>query len=76
MADLWSHYLNKRRCPPQPSDFIYVAQQLTGVCSPLGEESVLAAGTGNRCRGPIEVCTPTGTKPVQFAFYSEPFSLP
>lgn len=68
MANLWSPYLSKRRCPPQPSHFIYVVQQLPAICSLLGEGSVLAAETGNRCRGSIDVCTPTGTKPAQFAF--------
>lgn len=42
MANLWSHYLSKRRCPPQPSNFIYMVQQITGICSLLGKESVLA----------------------------------
>lgn len=43
MANLWSHYLSNGRCPPQPSNFIYVVQQMTGICSLLGKESVLAA---------------------------------
>lgn len=76
MANLWSHYLSKRRCPPQPCNFIYMVQQLTGVCSVPGKESVLAAETGNSCKGSIDVSTPTGTKLAQFAFYSGPFSLP
>lgn len=70
MANLWSHYLNKRHCPPQPSNFIYVVQQLTGIWSLLGKESVLAAETGNRCKGSIDVCTSTGTKPAQFFIQS------
>lgn len=43
MANLWSHYLSKRCCPPQPSNFIYMVQQITGVCPLLGKESMLAA---------------------------------
>lgn len=43
MANLWSRYLSKRPCPPQPSNFIYMVRQITGICSLLGKESVLAA---------------------------------
>lgn len=71
MANLWSHYLSKRRCPPQPSNFIYMVQQITW--------KRISAGSGctrNRCKGSTDVCTTTGTKLAQFAFYSGPFSLP
>lgn len=45
MANLWSHYLSKCRCPPQPPSFIYMVQQITGICSLLGKELVLAVDT-------------------------------
>lgn len=71
MANLWSHYLSKRRCPPQPLILFIWSSSL-----PVSVQAVLAAETGNRCEGSMDVCTPTGTRLAQFAFYSGPFPLP
>lgn len=72
MANVWSHYLNKRRCPRSLLALLTCSGSSL-VSALLGEAAPLAAGTKrSRRRGSIDVCTPTGTKPAPFAFYSEP----
>lgn len=43
MANLWSHYLSKLAALHSLLIFIYMVRQITGICSLLGKESVLAA---------------------------------
>lgn len=53
-----------------------MVQQITGICSLLGNASVLAVDVSETSKGLIGVRATTGTKPAQFAFCSGPCLLP